>query len=180
MEAHDWLTHELQSLHWYAHYLREALTDDALPPSGKNPAAAAGKYLVEWEDTIPDTDPQFGYIDDLFVIFIGLDELMKHGGRHGVTYGDKQLASGQTISDTIREAKKRFRPFWDHMMGDIGSGFQHIARALRRDKTYTDKLIGMLTNYVEAYQQSPRPLEPITEAALDGFMAQYEKGSRRR
>lgn len=173
MNDHDWLTQELRSLHWYAHYLREALTDDDLPQAGKNGAAAAGKYLVEWEDVIPDTDPQFGYVDDLFVVFMGLEEILKRGGRHGKSYGDKQLASGATIAATVTDAKKRFKSFWAFMNAEVGAGFQHIARAVKKDKEYTAKLVAMLDNYVEAYQQAPRPIDPIEPDPLTKFLARY-------
>lgn len=176
MESHTWLTQEIASLHWYAHYLREALTDPDLPDAGKNPAAAAAKYLVEWEDLIPDTDPRFGYVDDLFVIYLGLDELTHKGGRHGKTYADMQMPSEQTIGQSIIEAKRRFKPFWSFIVKEVGPGFQHIARAIKKDKGHLDQLVEMLGNYIDAFSQQERPSEPIDAASLEAFMAKYQAG----
>lgn len=179
MGRHEWLTQELGQLHWYAHYLREALGDGELLPAGQNPCAAAAKYLVEWEDIIPDTDPMFGYVDDLFVILLGLDELLHKGGRAGKAYGDKQMPSGATIKESIQEAKKSFKSFWDFIAGEVGAGFQHIARALKKDSGYVGQLIEMLNNYIDAYAQ--RPVTPVDGGQLETFLSKYTKkaGARR-
>ncbi|MHC4392084.1 MAG: hypothetical protein ACYS22_12310 [Planctomycetota bacterium] len=176
MHDHDWLHQELAGLHWYAHYLREALTDGDLPDGGRNPAAAASKYLLEWEDLVPDTDPQFGYIDDLFAIYLGLSELMKKGGRHGKSYGQKVLPAGHTLQQAVADARSRFKGFWAFIEKEVGPGFQHVARAVRKDKEFVRELVTMLGNYIDAYAQREVPV--VDPDSLKKFMAKYDRGGR--
>src|SRR5688500_8944491 len=104
MMRHEWLTRELMSLSWYGHYLLEAINDDKLSQAARSQAVAAAKYLVEWEDLIPDTDPLFGYIDDLFVVLLGLEQLMKIGGREAMSaYGPKPLPGEIPLEQKIKE-----------------------------------------------------------------------------
>ncbi len=169
MERHEWLTHELMSLSWYAHYLLEAMSDEELNPGGRSQAVAAAKYLVEWEDLIPDTDPLFGYVDDLFVVLLGLENLMKLGGREAMgKYGQKMLPGNVPVDQKIKEAKDNFSSFWSYVSKEVSNGFQEIQRALRKDDSHVAMLKTMLQNYITAAAQ--RPVNPIDAAALEQFL----------
>jgi uncharacterized membrane protein YkvA (DUF1232 family) len=169
MQRHEWITHELMSLSWYAHYLLEAITDESLSQAARSQAVAASKYLVEWEDLIPDTDPLFGYVDDLFVVLLGLEQLMKIGGREAIAkYGPKQLPGNVSLEQKLKEAKHNFQSFWDFIAKEVGGGFQDIQRALRKDDSYIAQLKTMLQNYIQAAGQ--RPVQPIDAASLEDFL----------
>ena len=169
MERHDWITRELMSLSWYAHYLLEAISDPELNPGARSQAVAAAKYLVEWEDLIPDTDPLFGYVDDLFVVLFGLEQLMKLGGREAMAkYGPKPLPGNIPLDQKLKEAKENFNSFWGWIVREVGAGFQEIQRALRKDDSAVATLKTMLQNYIQAAGQ--RPVHPIDAASLDNFL----------
>lgn len=169
MLRHEWLTHELQSLSWYAHYLLEAISDEKLGDGARSQAVAAAKYLVEWEDVIPDTDPLFGYVDDLFVVLFGLEQLMKIGGRDAIArYGSKVMPGDVPIEQKIKEAKENFQSFWGYIVKQVGTGFQEIQRALRKDDSPVEALKKLLTNYIQAASQ--RPVTPIDQGSLDAFL----------
>jgi len=157
------------SLSWYAHYLQEAIMDESLSAQCRSQAVAAGKYLVEWEDLVPDTDPIFGYVDDLFVVLIGLEQLMKLGGREVMAkYGPKQMPGNVSLEQKLKEAKENFAGFWAYVAKEVGAGFQDIQRALRKDEGYIDQLNVMLENYKNA--AATRPVNPIEAPQLDVFM----------
>jgi uncharacterized membrane protein YkvA (DUF1232 family) len=169
MERHEWITRELMSLSWYGHYLLEAILDPDLNPAGRSQAVAAGKYLVEWEDLIPDTDPVFGYVDDLFVVLLGLEQLMKLGGREAIAkYGPKKLPGEISLEQKIKEAKENFQGFWAYVAKEVGGQFQEIQRTLRKDESVIEKLKTMLQNYVQAASQ--RPVQPVDRASLEEFL----------
>ena len=179
MHRHEWLTRELMSLSWYAHYLLEALSDGSLNTGGKSQAVAAAKYLVEWEDLIPDTDPLFGYVDDLFVILFGMSELMKLGGRDAMMkYGAKMLPGNITLETKIKEAKAEFPTFWTYMTKEVGGGFHEIQRSIRKDEAQVPQLKTMLQNFIQAAGQ--RPVNPVDAAALEQFLrTKSQKSSAR-
>ena len=168
MERHEWLTRELASLPWYAKHLLDALNDKHLSASGKNPAFAAAKYLVEWEDIIPDTDPVFGCVDDLFVVLYGLSELIRFGGREGKLYGEKTLPTGGRIADRVTEARENFPGFWSYIVQQVGGGFQEIARALAQDPTLLAPVASEVRGYIQ--QASQRRVTPIDARALEMFL----------
>ncbi|MFC1705509.1 DUF1232 domain-containing protein [Planctomycetota bacterium] len=172
MAPHEWLTQELASLAWYAHYLREALLDPEVLQPGKNACAAAAKYLVEWEDLIPDTDPLFGYVDDLFAVLLGFQQLAHQGGPAGKTYVEMELPSGATLSQRIAEAKSLFGPFWDYLEKELQVGFREVAMAIEADPAHVDQLVTMLKNYIDGYME--RTVAPIDADALARFLAQYQ------
>jgi uncharacterized membrane protein YkvA (DUF1232 family) len=173
MLPHEWLTAHMQGLHEYARVLKDALTDPALAPEGKSAAAAAAKYLVEWEDFVPDQDPLFGYVDDLFVILLGLSELCHAGGPVGMAYADKKLPSGETLGQAINDAQAMFPGFLGALVGEVGAGFQHVAQQLADDPGHMQRLVPMLATYIDAYAKNPRPLHPLDEASVDAFLSQY-------
>jgi uncharacterized membrane protein YkvA (DUF1232 family) len=168
MERHEWLTQELASLPWYAHYLVEAIEDPKIVASGKNPCLAAAKYLVEWEDVIPDTDPQFGYVDDLFVLLYALSELLRHGGREARRIGEKTLPTGGRVADRIHEARENFPGFWGYMVQEVGGGFQDVARTLQKDPTLVPPLVAAARSYIQAASQ--RTVTPVHPQALEMFL----------
>jgi uncharacterized membrane protein YkvA (DUF1232 family) len=168
MERHEWLTRELATLPFYARHLLAAVSDPRLPASGRNPCFAAAKYLVEWEDIIPDTDPVFGYVDDLFVVLYGLSELVKFGGREGKLYGEKALPGGGRVADRIQEAKENFGGFWTYIVKEVGPGFQEIARALQEDPGLLAPLVAEVRTYVQSASQ--RAVVPIEPQALELFL----------
>jgi uncharacterized membrane protein YkvA (DUF1232 family) len=169
MQRHEWITHELMSLSWYAHYLLEAISDESLSMPARSQAVAGAKYLVEWEDLIPDTDPLFGYVDDLFVVLIGLENLMKIGGREAIAkYGPKQLPGNVSLEQKLKEAKHEFAGFWEYVHKEVSGGFQDIQRAMRKDDSYIAQLKTMLQNYIAA--ASSRPVNPIDAPALENFL----------
>lgn len=177
MERHEWITRELMSLSWYAHYLLEAISDDDLNAAGKSQAIAAAKYLVEWEDLIPDTDPLFGYVDDLFVVLIGFEQMMKLGGREAMgKYGPKPLPGQVPLEQKIKEAKQNFDSFWSYCLKEVSNGFQEIQRALRKDDSHVATLKTMLQNYIQAASQ--RPVNPIDSASLDQFLRTRSQKSK--
>ena len=177
MQRHEWITHELMSLSWYAHYLLEAITDEGLSQGARSQAVAAAKYLVEWEDLIPDTDPLFGYVDDLFVVLLGLEKLMAMGGREAIAkYGQKMLPGNVALEQKLKEAKHNFTSFWDFVAKEVGGGFQDIQRVLKKDEGYITQLKTMLQNYIQAAGQ--RPVQPITAAALDNFLKHKQTYAR--
>src|SRR5439155_6970423 len=153
MERHEWLTEQVAALPFYAHYLVEAVNDPRVPANGKNACLAAAKYLVEWEDIIPDTDPVFGFVDDLFVVLYGLGELMKLGGREGKLYGEKTLPTGGRVADRVREARENFAGFWGYIVQEVGGGFQEIARALQQDPKLLPPLVKAVRAYIQEAQQ---------------------------
>jgi uncharacterized membrane protein YkvA (DUF1232 family) len=173
MQRHEWLTQELMSLSWYAHYLLEAISDESLSAACRSQAVAAGKYLCEWEDLVPDTDPVFGYVDDLFVVLIGLEQLMRIGGREVMgTYGAKPMPGNIPLEQKLKEAKENFASFWAYVFKEVSAGFQDIQRAMRKDENIVPQLQMMLKNYIQA--ASTRPVNPIDANALETFLRQRD------
>ncbi len=177
MDRHDWLARELPNLHNYAMLLYEAATDDRVPVAGKNPCYAAAKYLVESEDVIPDSDT-FGLVDDLFVIFYGLNELLRQGGREALAaFGQRAWADGLTLQQKIQEARARFPTFWAYMETEVARGFQEVARQIRKEPEHVNDLLTTLAHFVGYCQQCPIHAF-FTKEELDQFLAHRQPRKR--
>jgi uncharacterized membrane protein YkvA (DUF1232 family) len=173
MERHEWLSQELAGLHYYASILHEGASDAKVAPAGRYACFAAAKYLVEVEDVIPDTDA-FGLVDDLFVIFYGLGELNRQGGRHAQsTYGTKPACGGGTVTQKLQEAKTHFSAFWSYMEDQVARGFQEIARAISKEPAHGTELLQTLAHFVHYVSQRPIQVA-FTKEQVDGFVRQRQ------
>ena len=178
MERAEWLTREVATLPWYAHYLAEAIEDPRVARSGRNACLAAAKYLASGGDLIPDSDPVIGLLDDLFVALYALSELMKHGGREVAdAYSAKPLPPSGRLGERCREARANFPGFWNFVVKEVTGHFQEIARSLQKRPDLVGPLVAELRAFIQAAAQ--RPVYPIDPAALELFLRHHQASKSR-
>lgn len=147
------------------------LRDKATDIAAKSPVIAAARYGFEDLDLIQDEVPNYGLIDDLFVLAHGLDRFLRSGSPRAAAYASAQVG-GEPVLTFLTQMRDRFYGFWEYCRQNTEGFFGEIADTIHEDPTLLPETQDAWAKEVPSIRESTGAPQ-LEDAHVRQFLSQF-------